>query len=113
MDAPSFSDLDPLQTDPIAVTGNFRYGRSGLLVNGVFTIANITTGDLSIQEGVFEDPALPVSLRPITPILFEYCDTGVTNAVSQYLKIDTDGHVYYRLGPSGSKITVPLMYFGQ
>jgi hypothetical protein len=111
MDAPSFESVS-FTTDPAAVTGKFTAGRTGLLVNGVFTIENIATGTTTPIEGQFQE-TLAVSLSPITPMVFECGDSAITNATLQYLKIDTDGHVSFRLGPPGSKITVPFMYFGQ
>jgi hypothetical protein len=103
---PPFSYVN-FKTDPAAVLGIFTYARSGQLVNGTFNITNAGTG---VNEGQFQEK-LAVSLRPLTPIEFEYGDT--TGGSTQYLKLATDGTVSFKLGSTGSRLTVPLMYFGQ
>jgi hypothetical protein len=103
---PPFSDVN-FTTDPAAVTGTFTCARSGPIVNGTFAIINAGTG---VKEGQFQEQ-LAVSLQPRTPITFEYGDT--TGGSTQYLKIATDGTVSFKLGSTGSRLTVPLMYFGK
>jgi hypothetical protein len=111
MAAPTFAPVT-LTTDPAAVTGTFTAGRSGGIVNGVFTIENIATGTTTPIEGQFQE-TLAESLRPLTPLTFSYGDSAITNASIQSLTIETDGHVSFSLGPPGSVLTVPLMYFGK
>jgi hypothetical protein len=92
-------------TDPATVTGVYNATKSGSIVNGLFTIHNAVLGE---QEGEFQEK-LAVSLRPRIPISWAYAD----DASHEYLRIDVDGTVTFRLMTLGSLIEATFMYFAQ